>query len=147
MSNDDTDVSRAGKPGWGLDLGLLLVRIAVGGLMLFHGVAKILHGIGGVKGMLAANGLPEMLGYGLYVGEVVAPILLILGLFTRVAGLVIALTMAMAVFLAHADQLLMLDDYGGLKLELNWLYFFGALALFFTGAGRISLRGGKRLLD
>lgn len=46
------------------DLGLLVLRISVGGLLLFHGVAKLLHGVGFIEGMLAALGLPGFIAYG-----------------------------------------------------------------------------------
>ena len=38
------------------DLGLLILRIAVGGLMLLHGIAK-LNGVSNIEGMLIATGL------------------------------------------------------------------------------------------
>ena len=46
------------------DLGRLLLRLAVGGLMLFHGVHKLIGGIDGIAGMLAAKGLPGFIAYG-----------------------------------------------------------------------------------
>lgn len=45
------------------DTGLLLLRISIGGLMLFHGVAKIIHGIDFLSGM-------GIFGYAVYIGEV-----------------------------------------------------------------------------
>ncbi len=58
------------------DAGKLLLRLAVGGLMLFHGLHKLLDGVDGISGMLAAKGLPGFIAYGVLVGEVVAPCLL-----------------------------------------------------------------------
>ena len=55
------------------DLGLLILRIAVGGLMLQHGIAK-LNGVSNIKGMLFATGLPAFSAYGVYITEIVAPI-------------------------------------------------------------------------
>ena len=49
-----------------------------------HGFAKILHGIGGVKSILTKAGLPEIMAYGSYVGKVIAPIMIILGIFSRI---------------------------------------------------------------
>ena len=60
------------------DAGKLLLRLAVGGLMLFHGIHKLIDGVDGISGMLAAQGLPGFIAYGVLVGEVVAPCLLIL---------------------------------------------------------------------
>ena len=44
------------------DFGRLLLRLAVGGLVLLHGVAKLRNGLGGIEGMLEARGLPAMPG-------------------------------------------------------------------------------------
>ena len=76
------------------DAGKLLLRLAVGGLMLFHGLHKLIDGVDGISGMLVAKGLPGFIAYGVLVGEVVAPCLLILGVLTRPAALVLAFTMA-----------------------------------------------------
>ena len=63
------------------DLGILFVRLGLGICLFMHGFAKILHGVGGVKGILAKAGLPEIMAYSSYTGEVVAPIMIILGYF------------------------------------------------------------------
>lgn len=55
------------------DAGKLLLRLAVGGLMLFHGLHKLIDGVDGISGMLVAKGLPGFIAYGVLVGEVVAP--------------------------------------------------------------------------
>jgi putative oxidoreductase len=55
---------------WTEDAGRLLLRIAVGGLMLFHGISKIRHGVDFMFPLLEAKGLPAFIAYGSYVGEV-----------------------------------------------------------------------------
>lgn len=120
------------------DLGLLILRISVAGLMLFHGVAK-LGGIGPIKAMLASNGLPVILGYGVYITEIVAPILIIVGWRIRLASLVFFAGMVAAMFLAHAQDIFTLTKTGGLKIELVLLFIFPALTLFFTGAGKYAI--------
>jgi putative oxidoreductase len=125
------------------DAARLLLRASVGGLMLLHGIDKLRHGLGGIKGLLASNGLPEALAYGAYVGEVLAPVLVLIGWFTRPAALVIAIQMIMAVYLAHRADVFALNEHGGYALELNVLYLAGALAIVFTGAGRFSVSRGK----
>ena len=54
------------------DLGLLLLRIALGGLMLFHGMHKLIYGVGFIGDMLAAIGLPSFIAYGSLLAELVA---------------------------------------------------------------------------
>ena len=50
------------------DLGKLILRLALGILILLHGLAKISNGVGGVSNMLASHGLPTFLAYGVLVG-------------------------------------------------------------------------------
>jgi putative oxidoreductase len=123
------------------DLGRLILRLAVGGLLLLHGIAKITHGIGFLYPMLEAKGLPSVIAYGVYVGEVLAPLLVILGILTRVGGILIFINMAMAIFLAGMGQLGELNQVGGWAVELPVLYMLGGLAIFFLGAGKYSIGG------
>lgn len=123
------------------DGGKLLLRVAVGVLMLLHGLFKLSNGIGGITGMVQAAGLPSVLAYGVYVGEVLAPVLMIVGLWTRPAALVVAVNMVVAIVLAHSTQLFSLTKQGGWALELQGLYLFGALAVALLGAGRYSVGG------
>ena len=122
------------------DLGKLLLRVSVGGLMLFHGINKVQTGVGGMMGMIESRGLPGAMAYGAYVGEVLAPICMILGLFTRIGGLLVAFTMVMAVYIAHMGDIGKLQDMGGgLVLEVQMLYLMGSVAVFFLGGGRFSV--------
>jgi putative oxidoreductase len=81
------------------DIGKLILRLTVALLMAFHGVSKLKHGVAWMAGPLQAHHLPLFVAYGVYVAEVAAPILLILGIFTRPAACVIAFDMVMALFL------------------------------------------------
>jgi len=96
-------------------------------------------GIDGIAQLATANGLPAFVAYGVYVGEVVAPVLVIIGWYSRVGSLVIAINMVFALFLAHRADLFKLADSGGYALELQALYFVTALALAFMGPGRYSV--------
>ncbi len=122
------------------DLGLLLLRLTLGVLMLFHGIHKLIAGVGFIGGMLAGIGLPEWIAYGSLLGEVVASVMLILGLWTRAAAVVFAGNMAVAILMAHLGQLFSVDPMtGGWMPELPMLYLMGAVVLFFTGGGRYAL--------
>ena len=123
------------------DLALLLLRVGLGLLILAHGVAKIGSGPGFVLDLVAKAGLPAAFGYLVYVGEVVAPILLIVGLWTRVAALVVAINMVVAILLVHTTQLFTLAKTGGYALELQFIYLFVAIAVALLGAGRYSVGG------
>ena len=134
-----------GKRCWSDDLGKLILRLSIGGLLLFHGVAKIMHGIDPIVAAVKGNNTPDFVAYGVYLGEVLGPILVIVGLWTRLGALMIAVNMIVAVALAHRGDLGSLTPMsGGWALELEGLYFLGALAILFMGAGRISIYGARK---
>lgn len=119
-----------------LDVGLLLLRVGVGGLMLFgHGLKKALRyaelsatfsdplGIGSVHSLNLA-----------IFAEVLCAAMVMVGLATRVAAINVAGTMAVAAFVVHGN-----DPWP--KPELAIVYLLPFLALALTGAGRFSLDG------
>lgn len=122
--------------------GRLVLRLTVGILMLFHGVAKILHpgSVDFIGSKLVDVGLPEALAWGVYVGEIVAPLMLILGIFSRVGGLIIAVNMMFAILLVHTGDVFSLTEHGGWRLELQGFYLFGAIAVALLGSGKTALR-------
>lgn len=121
------------------DFGKLLLRLAVGGLMLFHGLHKLIGGVDGISAMLVAKGLPGFIAYGVLVGEVVAPILLILGILTRPAALVLAFTMIVAWLMVGLGETAALEKTGAWAIESLVYFFVAALAIAFMGAGKYAL--------
>ena len=67
------------ESSFGTAFGKLILRLTVGGLMLFHGIHKVLHpeSLNFISSNLETAGLPGMLAYGVYVGEIVAPLMII----------------------------------------------------------------------
>jgi putative oxidoreductase len=110
-------------------------------LLLFHGLSKLAGGVGFITGMLEKMGLPAAIGYLVYVGEVIAPLLILVGVWTRPAALVVAGNMIVAVLLVHTAEFFTLSQTGGWALELQGMFFFAALAVALLGAGRYSLGG------
>ena len=123
------------------DTGKLILRLALGILILLHGVSKIIGGIDPIVVLVVKARLPASVAYLVYIGEVVAPVMMILGVWTRAAGVVIAINMVVAVILAHAHQVFTLSKTGGWALELQGMFFFAALAVALLGAGRLSMGG------
>lgn len=123
------------------DTGKLLLRLALGVLILLHGIAKVMSGPAFILGTVEKAGLPQPFGYLVYVGEVLAPLLVIVGFWTRPAALVIAINMLVAVYLVHVPQLLQISKTGGWALELQGMYLFTALSIALLGAGRYSVGG------
>ncbi len=125
------------------DLGKLILRFTVGGIMLFHGIWKLMHGIGWLPPVLHMHGLPGFLAYGVFVAEVLAPILLIAGWLTRLASLTIVIDMIMALLLVLRNDIVAVKPGGGgWAIETEAFFLLAALALFFTGAGKYSASRG-----
>jgi putative oxidoreductase len=117
--------------------GKLILRLTLGLLILLHGISKLRGGIDWLDGMLAAEGLPVFLKYGVYIGEVLAPLAVIAGFYSRIGAWLIAVNMLFAFGLAHGAELFVMDpESGGLTLETQYLFFFSAIALALIGPGR-----------
>lgn len=123
-------------------LGKLILRLSVAILMLFHGGAKLLNpgSLGWIGDMIGGYGLPAFLAYGVYIGEVIAPVMAIIGWHTRMAGLLMAVNMLVAFLLVHTGEIFMLNGNGGWQLELQGMFLCAALALIFLGSGRMAVR-------
>ena len=123
------------------DLGKLVLRIALGVLVLLHGIAKLKGGVGPIEGMVAAHGWPPYVAYGALVGEVLGPLLLLSGFYARIGALLIVINMLFAFVLVHAGQFGQLNEQGGWALELQGMYLATAVALALLGPGRYSVNG------
>jgi len=121
------------------DLAKFIIRFAVGFLMLFHGVAKITSGVGFLEGMFSSWGLPSFFAYSVFIGEIIAPIMLIIGFRVKIASLLIIFTMIMAIAMAHSGDIFALTKHGAWAIELLVFYILASLAIFFQGAGKYSM--------
>ena len=121
------------------DLGKLILRVSIGGLLLLHGISKLQNGIGFVQQQVAGAGLPSLLAYGVYAGEIVAPLLVIVGFMTRPAAIIIAFDLLSAIFLARRDATASIGPGGGWEIETEMLFLLGGLAIACLGAGRLAL--------
>jgi putative oxidoreductase len=124
------------------DLGKLLLRVTVAGLLLLHGIHKLRHGITGISKDVVDHGLPAAVAWLVYLGEVVAPIFVLIGIATRPAAVVIFINMVVAVWLAHTGTLFTLGKSGGWAVELDALFGLGALAIALVGTGRYAAFSG-----
>ncbi len=123
------------------DLAKLFLRLGVGILLLLHGLHKLSYGVSGIEQLLVNKGLPHYLAWGVFVGEIIAPLLMITGLYTRLAGWLSTVSMVFALWLAHSHQFLSLNSSGGWRIELQALFLIGSLCIALQGAGRHSLGG------
>jgi putative oxidoreductase len=117
-----------------IDLGLLVLRVGLSVMLLTHGIPKFMDFIGGNMSLV---GDPIKLG-GLItsilvlIAEVVAPVLIIIGLKTRMATIPVIATMAVAFFMIHGN-----DPFATKEKAL--LYLVGFLAIALMGAGKMSM--------
>lgn len=127
-----------------MDAGILVLRLGAGGFMLFlHGWGKFMHyfdpqfdmsqwadpiGVGGALSHHLAT-----------FAEVVCALMIMLGILTRLSAVPLAITMAVAGFLVHADDPMKVK-------ELAFLYLAAYVALIFTGGGKFSLLRSKTLV-
>ncbi|MFV0564778.1 MAG: DoxX family protein [Flavobacteriaceae bacterium] len=117
------------------NLGLLILRLGFSGMMLTHGIPKISSlfespikfadpiGVGETTSLILA-----------LIGEVVAPVLVLIGFKTKWATIPVIITMAVDAFVVHAN------DPIGVK-EKALLYLIGFVAIFFAGPGKYSVDG------
>jgi putative oxidoreductase len=118
-------------------LGLLVLRIALGIIFLSHGYPKLAHLRGGsqMQGFFVEHGLP---GYFVYLAGVIETFgggLLLLGLFTRAAALLLGIEMCVAIWKVHSGHgYLAVHDY-----EFPLALAAACFALATVGAGLISL--------
>jgi putative oxidoreductase len=116
-------------------LGLLLLRVALALVFFSHGYPKLAHSGAGLQGFFVQHGLP---GYFVYVSgvlEVFGSVLLVLGLFTRGAALLLAIEMGVAIWKVHSSGgYLAIHNY-----EFPMTLLTASLALATIGAGVMSL--------
>ena len=121
------------------DIAKLLLRVSAGIMMLFHGFEKVVNGISGVRYLTTNAGLPEFFAYGVFIGELIFPVLIILGLYARIASLGLAFNMLMAILLAHGSTLFELGKHGAPTFELPFLYLVISIAIFLLGSGKYAV--------
>ncbi|WP_438481576.1 DoxX family protein [Oleiharenicola lentus] len=122
------------------DFALLTLRLWLGISMLWlHGAGKFMNLLNGSSKFSDPLGIGQTPSLILAVfAEAVCALLLALGLFTRLAAFALAVTMGVAFFISHKGVL-----SGQGNGELAFIYLAGYVAIFFAGAGRFSIDGGK----
>ena len=121
-----------------INFGLLFIRLGLGVCLLMHGIFKLTHGIDGVKSMLVARGIPDLVAYGAYVGEVLAPAMIIIGVFCRIGALLVIANVLMIIYVLHTP-LSALTGVGRFELEIVYLYLSAAICLVICGGGEFVL--------
>ena len=107
--------------------------------MLFHGIFKIVGGVEGIEGMIESRGIPGVFAYGVYIGEILAPLMIIIGYKVRIAAIIEALTMLVAIYAAVGFEIFALNAYGGWIIESQMLYLLPCVALALMGGGKYGI--------
>ena len=123
----------------GNSIGLLILRLTMGTLMILHGYSKIIGGVEGISNNLIDKGLPGFIAYGVYIGEIIAPLLMIVGYRTRLAAMIFTFNMLVAALLARSNDIFSLTERGIWAIETIGLFFLGGLTLVFTGGGKLAV--------
>ncbi len=126
------------------DAGKLVLRLTLGLMMLFHGWDKVVRGVDGIAGLLQNYGFPGFLAYLVFVGEILAPLFLIAGAYTRVAALLIAANMVVAILLVHSGDVFALSGTGGWAIEIQAFYLMTAVVVFLLGPGKLGFMPESR---
>ena len=115
-------------------LALLVMRLALGAVMFAHGYHKVFGGLQHHAQLVASLGLPAWAGYVSSFAEFFGGLLVLLGLFTRIAAFAIFIDLAVAILKVHLHKGLM--GPGGYEFPLALAAL--AFALVFLGAGPIA---------
>ena len=126
------------------DMGKLILRVTVAVLMLFHGIGKLQGGIDFLIHVTESNGLPGFYTYGVYIGEVIAPIMLIVGYCTTAAAALIIFTMLNAIFMMHTGDIFSVTMTGAWGIELQAFYILSSVAIIFLGSGKYTYKMLKK---
>ena len=114
--------------------GLLVLRVGLSALMLTHGIPKLMNLFQGDMSFGDPLGIGSTLSFILVVfAEAICPILIILGLRTRLAAIPVIITMAVAAFIVHGD-----DPFSSMEKALIYLVGFTAIALM--GGGKYTIK-------
>ena len=114
--------------------GLLVLRVGLSALMLTHGIPKLMNLFQGDMSFGDPLGIGSTLSFILVVfAEPICPILIILGLRTRLAAIPVIITMAVAAFIVHGD-----DPFSSMEKALMYLVGFTAIALM--GGGKYTIK-------
>lgn len=127
----------------------LVVRIIVGIIMAAHGFQKLAMGPGAFGQGLAQMGVPAaaLMGYVVTFVELVGGILLILGLFSRLAALLLTINLTVAILLVKVNIGLIAPPEAGAGAELDLALIAGFVTVLLAGPGRLSLDHALGLED
>jgi putative oxidoreductase len=115
------------------DLGLLMLRIAIGVPFIMHGVSKLMD-IAGTTGFFAMLNLPAFMVYVVGILEILAGAMILLGFWATIGGWIMSIIMISAYVLIKYKT----PFFGG--WELDMIFFFSGIAIAMLGSGKYSIK-------
>ncbi|SDM32604.1 DoxX family protein [Kriegella aquimaris] len=121
------------------NLGILILRLAIPFTMLIYGINKVIEGTGFIGNLLEQYGLPKFIANGIFIGEIAAPLMLMMGFRTRLAGLIFSFNCLVAIVMAQTQNIFKLNQFGGWSLDLLFIYLMAGIVFYVSGAGKYAL--------
>ena len=123
---------------------LLILRLALGTIMVAHGAQKMFGWFGGpgpegFLGFMGSMGIPAAIGWLAIAAEFFGGIAVLLGAFARVGALMFAVNMLVAMLMVHARNGFFMGGEGGGGIEFTLMLFAASLAIVIAGPGRYAL--------
>ncbi|WP_116769691.1 DoxX family protein [Maribacter litoralis] len=121
------------------NLGIFILRLTIPFTMLIYGINKVIEGTGFIGSLLEQYGLPKMMANAVFIGEIVAPLMLMIGFRARLAGLIFSFNCLLAIVMAQTQNIFKLNEFGGWSLDLLFIYLITGIVFFVSGAGKYAL--------
>lgn len=122
------------------DFAKLFLRVTFSVMFLLHGIHKIESGVGFIEGKFIEFGLPGAFAYLAYIAEIITPILMILGVFTRISAFITAAGCVVIVIFMHSHDFFALTKVGAWAVEGIATYLFAFITIMLLGSGKYALK-------
>ncbi|WP_086932173.1 DoxX family protein [Agarilytica rhodophyticola] len=123
------------------DIGLLTLRLTISILVLAHGLQDITHIDAAAFGKTLGGNLiiSNLATYCVFIGDLLVPTLLALGIFCRLSAAAIIGNMLFIIVLAFQPELFSESNFGGYAFEMKLLLLVSALPIALLGSGRYAV--------
>ncbi|WP_439239552.1 DoxX family protein [Lonepinella sp. BR2919] len=122
------------------DLAKFILRVSFAFMFLLHGIHKVTDGIDFIAGKFVELGLPGFFANAVYLGEVIVPIFIILGVFTRISAFIGIISCIIIILLMYIPQIFALAPTGAWAIEGVTTYLFAFWAIMHLGSGKYALK-------
>ena len=138
------------------DFSLFVLRLLLGYTLIFQGYNKLNKDafftfkedfIDKFLEKILEHGLPLELIYSIYLTEIIAPALLIIGLLTRLSSALIMVNILLLINLFHSNELLSINKYGYWAIETQAYILVCAFILIVFGSGHFALKSNSMHKD